>query len=226
MGRPSVTVAALIYRSPDWLNFLLEGLSYARNATPSTILIVGNDAETSVVQTGRLDRDFRNPDPAEHYLSRVYRAWNHAVESASTELVCLLNSDMYVSDYWLDALVETYLADPLTLPCSLLVESGRIPSAMPEYVRNLGLTPDEFDREAWRAEAGRVRGTGIEPGRLYMPVLFNRAAFLRLGGYPIGNPPGTTGDKDLFARMKSAGYRHITCLGSAVYHCQEGEMRG
>jgi len=141
--------------------------------------------------------------------------------------VALIYSDMYVSDYWLDELMEVALGDPTALPASLLVESGRIPSAMPEYVRDFGVTPDGFDREAWGAESKRVRQPGkTEPGRLYMPVLFRRDAFIRCGGYPIGNPPGTTGDKDLFRRFSEAGYRHLTALGSVVYHCQEGEMRG
>jgi len=223
--KPGVTVALLIYRSPAWLSFALEGLAWARNKTPYRVMVVGNDANEEVMATGRVDIDHRNPDPSEHYLARVYRAWNRAVAEAETEYVVLMNSDMYVSDYWLDELMEAARV-PNTLPCSLLVESGRIPSAMPEYVRPLGTTPDQFDREAWGLEAASLRRPGrTEPGRLFMPVLFERESFLRLGGYPLGNPPGTTGDKDLFRRYAEAGYRHVTCLGSVTYHCQEGEMR-
>lgn len=225
--RPSVTIAMLVYKDPSWLAFALEGLAWSRNETPYRTLVVGNDAEQSVMDTGRVDIDWRNPDPSEYYLNRVYRAWNKAVEASETELVCLMNSDMYVSDYWLDELVEVYQNDYKMLPCSLLVESGRIPSAMPEYVKNFGLTPDDFDRDGWMGHAASIRKHGqTEPGRLYMSCLLERSAFIRLGGYPIGNPPGTTGDKDLFARFAGDGYRHLTALGSVVYHVQEGEMRG
>ena len=225
ISRPSVTVSFLTYRNPAWMNLCLEGLAYARNSTPAVIRVVGCDAEDSVVTTGRLDQDFRSPDPSEHYLSRVYRAWNAAVESAPTELVCLLNDDMVVSDYWLDELVDAKLADSKTVPCSLLVESGRIPSAMPEYCRDFGLTPDTLDVEGWRLHAATVRKAGeTEPGRLFMPCLLERETFSRLGSYPLGNPPGTTGDKDLFARLTQAGYRHVTALGSVCYHVQSGAM--
>jgi len=229
MNKPAVTVAMLVYRDPAWLSFCLEGLAWSRNVTPYRTLVVGNDAERDVVETGRLDVDHRNENPDEHYLARVYRAWNRAVEESKTELVCLMNDDMYASDYWLDELVEMRRAHPHSLCSSLLVESGRIPSAMPEYVANLGVTPDGFDRQAWQDKAKTLRARGIgstEPGRLFMPVLFERATFLSLGGYPLGNPAGTTGDKDLFARFARAGYRHLTALGSVCYHVQEGEMRG
>lgn len=227
MTRPAVTVACLVYKNPEWLSFVLEGLAWSKNATPYRTLVVGNDAERDVVETGRLDVDHRNEDPGEHYLARVYRAWNRAMQEAQTELVCLINSDMYVSDYWLDELMGTYERDRHSLPCSLLVESGRIPSAMPEYVKSFGLSPESFDANGWASHAKSIRKIGqTEPGRLFMPVLFERSVFLRLGGYPIGNPPGTTGDKDLFGRFARAGFRHLTCLGSVVYHVQEGEMRG
>jgi len=227
MSRPAVTVAMLVYRDPAWLSFALEGLAWSKNETCYRTLVVGNDAERNVVETGRLDIDHRNENPNEHYLARVYRAWNRAVEESKTELVCLINSDMYVSDYWLDELVEVAENDPRTLPCSLLVESGRLESAMPEHVSNLGITHDSFDNQRWQdlARVKRARGR-TEAGRLFMPVLFRRTDFLRLGGYPAGNPTGTTGDKDLFARFAANGYRHLTALGSVVYHVQEGEMRG
>lgn len=224
----AVTVAMLIYRSPEWLSFALEGLIYARNKTPFRTLVVGNDAKPDVLATGRLDVDHRNENPSEYYINRVYKAWNRAAEEAETEIVCLINSDMYVSDYWLDALLEVYHADPSALPVSLLVESGRIPSGLPEYVHDFGTTPDQFDRQAWGAHAARLRERGsghTQPGGLYMPVLFSREAFFRYGPYPPGNPAGTTGDKWLFDRFAQAGYRHMTVRGSVVYHAQEGEMR-
>ena len=217
----------LVYRDPSWLAFALEGLAWSRNETPYRIFVLGNDAEPSVVSTGRLDSEIRSNTAGEHYLKSVYRAWNACVQQAQTELVCLMNSDMAVSDYWLDELVGAYQSDYKILPCSLLVESGRIPSAMPEYVRNFGLTREEFDADGWKAHADGIRKRGeTEPGRLYMPCLFERSTFMRLGGYPEGNPEGTTGDKDLFSRFASDGYRHLTALGSVVYHVQEGEMRG
>lgn len=229
----SVTVALLIYKSPEWLAYVLEGLAWARNVTPYRTLVVGNDANEEVMATGRVDVDFRNADPNEYYLNRVYRAWNKAVESAETDWVILINSDMYVSDWWIDELVAAKEANPKSLPCSLLVESGRIPSAMPEYVHNFGTTVDDFDRDGWALHARSLHERGFrltEPGRLYMPVLVDKREFLEVGGYPEGNRTEldgsvTSGDKILFQRYQDAGYTWVTCLGSVVFHTQEGEMR-
>ena len=225
---PSVTVAMLIYRSPAWLSFALEGLSWARNRTPYRTMVVGNDAEPQVMDTGRVDVDHRNDDPGEYYLNRVYRAWNRAVESAETDWVALISSDMYVSDYWLDSLVQRKIADQRTLPNPLFVESGRIPSAMPEYVRDFGTTVDGFNRDDWQRHAQflRLRNEGkCEPGRLFSPLV-DRREFADIGGYPPGNVNGVSGDRILFDKYAAAGYKWVTCLDSVVYHTQEGELRG
>jgi hypothetical protein len=59
-----------------------------------------------------------------------------------------------------------------------------------------------------------------------MPILVDRQEFLSLGGYPEGNPTGTTGDKELIRRYVEAGYKHLTALGSVCYHVQTGEQDG
>ena len=57
-----------------------------------------------------------------------------------------------------------------------------------------------------------------------MPILVDRQEFFDVGGYPEGSPPGTTGDKDLIRRYAEAGFKHVTALGSVVYHVQCGEQ--
>ncbi|MHC4607047.1 MAG: glycosyltransferase family 2 protein, partial [Planctomycetota bacterium] len=147
------------------------------------------------------------------------------VLNATTPLVVMLNSDMYASDGWLDELVLLKHTHAHTVPTSLLVESGRLQSAMPEYVMDLGKNPTTFGADAFIDHAEKIRQAGrTSAGRLYMPILVDRQEFFDVGGYPEGNPPGTTGDKDLIRRYKEAGYEHVTALGSVVYHCQLGEQ--
>ena len=229
-----VTVAALTYRDIRWIEWMLEGLNRAKNETTWRPLVVACDGEWNMVERyagveALVDVWHRNPNPHEYYINRVYRAWNRAVTEARTQWVVLLNSDMYVSDYWLDELVEYKRRVPKSLPTSLLVESGRIPSAMPEHVKNFGESPEVFDVLAWEDHAVIYRQRGLtEPGRLFMPVLVDREEFLDLGGYPHGNPvvdgKAISGDKALFDLYKEAGYEWVTCLGSVVYHTQMGEM--
>ena len=227
MAYPPVTVSFLTYQKPEWMAMTLEGLAYAKSRTPFRIQVVGLDATEEVRATGRLDVDYRTPaGSALTRLGRIYKAWNVAVESSPDGLVALLNDDMVVSDYWLDELVDTMYTEPC-VPTSLLIESGRIPSAIPEHVANHGLSPETFDAEGFRNHAASIRRLGVVgEGRLYMPCLFQRERFLQLGGYPQGNPPGTTGDKDLFSRFACAGYRHLSCEGSVVYHVQCGSNGG
>ena len=227
MAYPPVTVGILTYQKPEWLGFVLEGLAYARNRTPYRTLVLGNSPTEEVRATGRLDVEWEAPTGSGlTRLGKIYTAWNEVVRQAETDLVCLMNDDMYVSDYWLDELVDTMYTEPC-VPTSLLVESGRIPSAIPEHVANHGLSPEPFDAEGFRNHAASIRRPGVVgEGRLYMPCLFQREQFLQLGGYPAGNPSGTTGDKDLFARFASAGYRHRECAGSVVYHVMCGSNGG
>ncbi len=58
-----------------------------------------------------------------------------------------------------------------------------------------------------------------------MPCVLHRESFLRCGGYPEGNVEGVSGDAYLFNKMANAGFQHVTCFDSLVYHMQEGEMR-
>ncbi len=224
-----VTLVVLVYRSLEWLTWCMEGVDSSNNDTRYRWLVVANDATEEVRADPRIDVDFRNDNPGEWYIPRVYRAWNEGVLNATTPLVVMLNSDMRASDRWLDELIAVRRdkAHPdKTVPTSLLVESGRIPSGMPEYVQDFGKNPDEFDYIDWLKHRERVAKPGqVERGRLFMPILVDRQEFFDVGGYPeIGNPPGTTGDKDLIRRYKEAGFEHVTALGSVVYHCQLGEQ--
>jgi hypothetical protein len=223
-----VTVALLIYKSTRWLDFVLEGLDTSFNETKFQTLVVANDPTEEIKNDPRVNYVHINENPEEHYLKRTYCAWNKAVEIAETKYVILVNSDMYFSDYWVDELMRW--VDGKTIPCSLLVESGWIPSAFPEYVNDFGRTPDVFNKQAFLSYADSVRYIGLkEHGRLFMPCVFERNEFLAVGGYPPGNlitkHQIISGDRILFNRFLDKGYDWITARGSIVWHAIEGELR-
>ena len=220
-----ITLVVLVYRSLKWLEWCQKGVDISANQTRYRWFVVACDPTEEVRQSPLVDLVYDNENPTEFYINRVYRAWNEGVLCAPTQHVVMLNSDMYGSDYWLDQLVATKRQDRKTVPTSLLVESGRLESGMPDYVHNFGLNPDEFDVNGFKNHASAVRRLNMtEPGRLFMPILVNRQEFVDVGRYPEGNPAGTTGDKDLIRRYKEAGYRHVTCMGSVIYHAQLGEQ--
>lgn len=220
-----VTLITLVYRSTRWLDWCMEAVDSSRQATKYRWLVVANDATPAVLKDPRVAVDWRNEDPGEFYIPRVYRAWHEGLLHSRTPRCILLNTDMFCTDFAIDEMVAAVDKDRGVLPCGLLVESGRVPSGMPEHVRNFGMDPDSFDREAFLRHAEGIRRKGeTEPGRLFQPVLFDRQDYLSLDGYPQGNIGGVSGDRILFDRFVRAGHKWITCLGSVWYHAQMGEQ--
>lgn len=240
----TVTVASLIYRSPVWLKFLVDQILSAKNETEIRLLIVGNDANTSVVEAVKQYDDtmvfgeagapvsisyfdHRNVDPYAYYMARIYTAWNRAMQIADTEDVILINSDMSFADGWVDELLAMRDEMPC-IPTSLLIESGRYPSGLPDYVADFGKTPQTFDRAAFIQRATDLRnGTGRRrAGGLFMPVMFIKKEFFAAGGYEIQVPNHSlASDAKLFQKLE-LNYKlpHVTAMRSVVYHVQRGEI--
>jgi len=231
-----IEVVGMVYRSTAFLNFLDHQSVCHR--------IVANNPERSLMLDYDIDI-YMDPNPEDHYLSRVYRCWNYCVESSSAEYVCLVNSDMAFSPGWLEALERRL--DGHTLPCSRLVEPGIIRPGEHAIEIDIGRDPRTFPWVSWNALANDLREERTEPGGLFMPCVLHRETFLRVGGYtgnltlPVGgndHPHGhyfyrggkvagqiVSGDADLFWRMSKEGFKHVTCFDSLVYHMQEGETR-
>ena len=173
---------------------------------------------------------FRNPDPAEHYMSRVYRAWNHGGMKAAAEsdVVVFVNSDMAFSPGWLDGLLRRL--DERTIVTSRLVESGKLRSGTYGIERNFGTTHSEFDDAEFQKFANKISSNRARPGGLFMPCALYADTFRRSGGYPLGNraePDGTVTSGDaifFYETLKAMGVSHVTAFDSIVYHVQEGEM--
>lgn len=221
-----VTLVVLVYRSLKWLDWCMEGVDSSRQEVRYRWCVVGNDATDEVRADPRITVDYQNADPSEHYIARVYRAWTEGVLNSPTQHCILANTDMRCSDGALDELWMWKLGNPKSLPCGLLLEHGRIPSGMPEYVHDFGTNPENFQREAFLKRAAELRKpTRVEKGRLFQPVLFDRQEYFDLGGYPEGNIGGVSGDKILFDKYVAAGFEWVTCKGSVWYHAQEGETR-
>lgn len=240
MGRvdrgAEVTILTLVYKDLRWLDFVMDGVDGSRNKADYRWLVVANNASEGVLDGLSSNRysgldwvDYDYGDASAHYIRRVYAAWREGVALAKTPWVILVNTDMRPGDWAIDELVSWKRRDPMSLPCGLLVENGRIPSAMPEYCRDFGTTPETFHRKGWENHAAALYNKGAErgePGRLFQPCLVDRQEFFDMGGYPEeGNVGGVSGDKILFDRYVACGFDWVTCLGSVWMHCQEGEMR-
>lgn len=234
-----ITIATLIYKSPAYLDFVMNSLFANRSKHHDEhYLIVCNDATPEVVEHAmrkyafRSDFkcqvvDFRNADPNEYWIQRVYNAWNACLNNCETPYICFVNSDMAFSPGWLDNLAKHDLTK--VVPTSRLVESERMPSLPGLIGKNFGQTIGSFNEAAFLKFADEIRTDGIAPQvGAYMPSLFSTELLKKAGGwrknyiYPNGHQ--IPGDQITFAILqKHFGLVNVMCCDSIVYHLQRGE---
>lgn len=242
--KKEIEIIALIYKSANYLKFIFEQLTGPFNKVEGwdvRVRIVANDATDEVIvalsempeMNVSIYSDARLDD---YYLNRVYRCWNYSVRTSSCEYVCLVNSDMAFSENWLSALIKDIDLDKM-IPCSRLVESGKLLSGQHAIVKNFGRHIGEFKQKEWNEFANKTKTESIFSGGLYMPCIFNTKRFMHSGGYPEGNiyedGIGTcngrvvkSGDAYFFQDILglTLGMSQVTVFDSLVYHFQEGEM--
>jgi len=229
-----ITIIGMTYKSVEYLDFMMRGI----RDTKVNYLIVANDPTPTIVE--KLESEninhviYRDSHPDDFYLNRVYRAWNFGGKTAEGDILVFVNSDMSFSPNWLENLVSKL--DKNTIPCSRLVESGKLFSGQPHTVsKNFGTRPYEFNRIGFLNYVKEVSCDKVEQGGTFMPCAFYKEDFVKSGGYPEGNiyvggigkhqtKFVESGDKYFFYKnsvMKRK--KHITVFDSIVYHIQEGE---
>ena len=238
----NIEIISMIYKSIDYLDFIYHELKSSNcyvDGWDVKLRIVANDATDSVLEKLKnLDIVFsvyNDPKPDDFYLNRVYRCWNYCVESSKYDNVCLVNSDMAFSKNWLNNLLKHH--DGINIPCSRLVESGKMPSGLHGISNDCGKHPSEFNSQEFERYVGDISEEKIEHGGLFMPVVFNRKRFLKSGKYPEGNiyKGGIGANHTRFIKSGDAyffndilenkfGMKHVTAFDSVVYHIQEGEI--
>lgn len=232
-----ITVALLIYKSSDYLDFVMESLlSHTSKNHNVRYLIVCNDATDEVIikaseYASELTKNYNphikvvthnNPNPDDWWIQNVYNAWNRCLNECDTDYICFVNSDMAFTEGWLDNLAKY---DTMQfIPTSRLVESGRMPSLPGLISRNFGQSIREFDREGFErfAEEQKREGAMTWVGA-YMPSLFKVDTLKSIGGWSknIGNTPG---DQITFKKLfQRYGLKHVMVLDSIAYHLQRGE---
>ena len=238
---PTLEIIALIFKSKTYLDFICKQLKSEWNQVPSwdiSIRLVANDATPEILATlpncGVPFDIYNDPLPNDYYLNRVYRCWNHAGKTSKADHICFVNSDMAFSPNWLANLLKHH--DGSNIPCSRLIESGKMPSGLHGVSQNFGRNPIEFNETAWLQYVPTMSKNELHAGGLYMPVVFEKNRFIQSGMYPEGNiyttgigkfgaPFLRSGDEYFFNAILNRNYsmRHVTVFDSLVYHIQEGE---
>lgn len=240
----NIEIIALIFKSTIYLKYIVRQLNSAFCEVDDWtvgVRIVANDATDNVLEALK-DIEipytvFNNPDKNEYYMNRVYRCYNYCVTSSEYDNVCLINSDNGFSDGWLVNLLKYH--DGINIPCSRLIESGKMNSGKYGVSYNFGQNCKDFENrfDDWLFWARNFEENKIAEGGLYMPAVFEKQRFIEAGMYPEGNiySDGKVGslvggvvrtaDEFFFNEIlqKKFGMKHITVFNSLVYHIQEGE---
>ena len=247
--KPNVEIIAMIYKSVDYLEFILNQFKSESFKVPGWdvgVRLVANDATNEILEALATSNTpytiYNDPKPEDFYLNRVYRCWNYGGRTSTYDNICFVNSDMAFGEDWLVNLLKHH--DGHNIPCSRLVESGRIPVAIARHgiAKNFGTSPREFDGAAFQSFVTSVREDRVVNWGLLMPCIFEKARFMEAGLYPegnifltesgfeIGRPNDilvhSPGDVYFFDEVlvKKFNMKHITVFDSIVYHIQEGEM--
>lgn len=237
----NIEIIALIYKSTQYLDFIANELKsdYCKVKDWNVGLrIIANDATPEVVKkliSLDIPYDIYNDKyPHDYYLNRVYRCWNYGGLTSSYDHLCFVNSDMAFSPGWLENLLKHL--DDNTVPCSRLVESGKMPSGKWGVSQNFGTHPNNFNRDAWLKYAEQIKKEEVNDGGLFMPCILKTDTFRKTAGYPEGNiyEAGIGAFRSKFIMSGDAAYfkaidhylniKHKTVFDSIVYHIQEGEM--
>jgi hypothetical protein len=239
MVKNNIEIISLIFKSVDYLNLIYDEFKKTGDKIKDwdiSFRIVANDATEEVLNKLKsLDIPYsvyNDPKPNDYYLNRVYRCWNYAGETSKYENVCFVNSDMVFSEDWLFNLLRHH--DGINIPCSRLVESGKMVSGTHGISYNCGRKPKNINYQLWDDFVKENKIDEIHDGGLFMPCIFNTKRFIESGMYPEGNiysdGVGTlngfiqSGDDWYFKKLqKDYGMKHITLFDSLVYHIQEGE---
>jgi hypothetical protein len=235
----NLEIISLIFKSCDYLDLIYKELKSDNckiEGWDISLRIVANDATPEVISKLKtLDIPYtiyNDPKPNDYYLNRVYRCWNHAGETSKADNICFVNSDMVFSKDWLTNLLKHHNGN--NIPCSRLIESGKMLSGLHAVSRNCGRGPKVIDYNLWNDVVVEIKQDELKDGGLFMPCIFETKRFIESGMYPEGNiysdGIGTlngfiqSGDDWYFKKLNNEyGMKHVTVFDSLVYHIQEGE---
>lgn len=236
----NIELIALVYKSTEYANHIHDEIANTlkemqeKTDWECTGRIILNDPTPEIIKWNTFNYPiYIDPKPEDYYLNRVYRCWNWGGQTSESDNICFINSDMMFSKDWLINLLEYH--DGINIPCSRLVESGKMPSGQYGISKDFGRSPNNLKRKEWDEYAPTIYKKIAPYGGLFMPCVFETKRFLEAGCYPEGNiyrdgagtlngPVLQSGDDWFFRKLeKEYGMKHVTVFNSISYHIQEGE---
>ena len=231
-----VGIVIVTHNAAAAVRVTLASLSHAENATPFELIVIDNASEPR--EREEIRRAF------DRYAAHADRTWQYVqanknlgfagannigirrfADDAAISHVCLLNSDVVLSHFWLDRLVEKRcdVVSPVTnqahgaqcIPVRYELELAECSDAC-----NVGLAPmafaliDRFAQDRYRAWQGNTVAAEVT----FFCVLLSKALVLKVGLLDETFFPGGYEDNDYCARIRACGYEIHLARDVYIHH--------
>jgi cellulose synthase/poly-beta-1,6-N-acetylglucosamine synthase-like glycosyltransferase len=254
VNKPKVSIASLVYASPEWADSVASSLArtvaglsdgdvefffVANNPTKEVVKHLKERGYPFFVHEKETPSDeelFASGFAWPGYLHGVYRAYNMAIREARGEIVVLVNSDHVFAPGWLKYLLAELTPNRI-VSCACVEPWGVFRDSefgTPALLADFGRTLETFDERSFFEFADQFIASnhGVTMGGEKMPCAFYKSVALDVGLYPEGNLAGATfneiadfGDRRFFRKLRAKKVFHYTVWSSLVYHFKEGELR-
>lgn len=228
-GPSKVTIAILNYNGVDLLESYLPMMDYSSSKYLFDILVIDNHSED-------LSVDFIKewyPEIKVAELSKNYgfaEGYNKGLANVTTEYIVIINSDVLVTENWLDPLIDALEADKSIGIVQPVIKSLESKDHF-EYAGAAGGYLDSFGYPFCR---GRIfntieKDTGQYPNDVEVfwasgaAMVCRNKLFKNLGGFD-GGFFAHQEEIDLCWRTKNAGYSIKCITSSVVYHLGGGTL--
>ncbi len=216
-----------------------NGKKYLENFLPGLVKNTqGNNAEIIIADNNSTDGsiEFLNdkfPDIRQIALDKNYGftgGYNRALNQLKAEYFVLLNSDIEVTENWLNPLIELLDSDPSIAACQPKIKSFQ----NKKYFEYAGAAGGFIDKYGYPFCRGRVLDFIEEDTGQYddqKDIFWATGACMVIRAELYKNIDGL--DDDFFAhmeeidlcwRLKNQGYRIVYCPKSTVYHVGGGSL--
>jgi riboflavin kinase/FMN adenylyltransferase len=223
------TIAILNYNGEEMLDSYLPMVEYSCDEADLDIVVIDNgSSDDSVEYLEEWHPEIKIVSLVENY--GFAEGYNRGLKDVSTEYVVLLNSDVLVTEGWLEPIIAMLDADPaigIVQPTILSLENKALyeyAGAAGGFIDNLGypycrgriFDHVEPEKDAYRNDMEIFWASGAA-------LVIRTKLFKDLGGF----------DKSFFAhqeeidlcwRAKKAGHKVYCCGSSKVYHLGGGTL--
>ena len=216
-----------------------NGAHHLRRFLPSVIKYSNYDWAEVVVADNHSDDDSCEVIEKEFATVRLIRldrnygfaeGYNQALKNNDAEYILLLNSDVGVTENWLQPLIEILDSHPLIGACQPKILSLNQPETF-EYAGASGGFIDRFGYPFCRGRMLNVQeqdlGQYDQPITVFWAsgaaVLIRGELWHKMGGFD-SDFWAHMEEIDLCWRMKNRGYKVVVCPGSKVFHLGGGSL--